>query len=153
MASTISDASMTVTVSESLILNGVNQGSTKKMTIAGINEVSKRIIRVLASTDSTQIYQGHETVASHGQFIYGEVKYIRITNLDADNSVVIHIEDSTNSHDAQFMIPAGHIFFLTDAAASYGSAAAIAIPTGNIERIDAMGSGGAVDIEILVASA
>ena len=103
--------------------------------------------------DSTQIYQGHETVASHGQFIYGEVKYIRITNLDADNSVVIHIEDSTNSHDAQFMIPAGHIFFLTDAAASYGSAAAIAIPTGNIERIDAMGSGGAVDIEILVASA
>jgi hypothetical protein len=152
MASTISDASMTVTITESLILNGVNQGSTKKMTIAGINEVSKRIVRVLASSDSTQIYKGHLNTASYGQFIYGDVKYIRITNLDKDNAVVIHIEDSTLSHDAQFLIPAGHVFFLTDAAASYGSAADIAIPVGNIERIDAMGSGGAVDIEIFVAS-
>lgn len=153
MASTLSNATLTVTVTESLTLNGSDHGSTKKMTIAGVNEVSKRIITVLASTDSTQIYQGHETIASHGQFIYSNVKYIRVTNLDDTNGVVLHIEDSSNSHDAQFLLPAGHVFYLTDAAACYGSAAAIAIPTGNIEKIDAMGNGGAVDIEILVASA
>ena len=152
MASTLSNSTLTVTVSESLTLNGSNHGSTKKMTITGVNEVSKRIITVLASTDSTQIYKGHESVASIGQFIYGNVKYIRITNLDDTNAVSIHVEDTSNSVYSQFLIPAGHVFFLTDAGGSYGGAATVAIPTGNIERIDAMGDGGAVDIEILVAS-
>ena len=72
--------------------------------------------------------------------------------MDADNAAVIHVEDTTLGHVSQFQIPAGHVFFVTDAAASYGSAATIAVPTGNIERIDAMGVGGTVDIEILVAS-
>ena len=40
MASTISSASMTVTLTESLVLNGVNQGSTKKMTITGVTAIS-----------------------------------------------------------------------------------------------------------------
>ena len=153
MASTIANSTLTVTVTESLTLNGSNHGSTKKMTIAGVNEVSKRIVTVLASTDSTQIYKGHASIASIGQFIYGNVKYIRITNLDDTNAVSIHIEDTTNTLYSQFLIPAGHVFFLTDAGSSYGGAASIAVPTGNIERIDAMGDGGAVDIEILVASA
>ena len=152
MASTVSNANLKVTVTEKLTLNGTEHGATKHMVIAGVNEVSKRIITVLASTDSTQIYQGHATLAANGQFIYSNVKYIRVTNLDDTNSVVLHIEDSANAHDAQFLLPAGHVFFLTDAAACYGSAAAIAIPTGNIEKIDAMGNGGAVDIEIMVAS-
>ena len=151
MASIISNATMTVTVTESLSLNGNNHGSTKRIDITGINEVSKRIVTTL--TTGTQIYKGHATVASFGQFIYGNVKYIRITNLDDTNPVSIHVEDTTNTTYAQFLIPAGHVFFLTDAAGSYGDAAAVAVPTGNIEMIDAMASSAAVDIEILVASA
>ena len=142
---------MTITVTESLTLNGSNHGSTKKMAITGVNEVSKRIVTTL--TTGTQIYKGHETVASFGQFIYGNVKYIRITNLDDTNSVSIHIEDTTNTTYAQFLIPAGHVFFLTDAAGSYGDNSTVAAPTGNIERIDAMASTASVDVEILVASA
>tara|TARA_A200000159_G_C7304221_1_gene331607 strand:+ start:981 stop:1436 length:456 start_codon:yes stop_codon:yes gene_type:complete len=151
MASTLSNSTLTVTVTESLTLNGSNHGSTKKMTIAGVNEVSKRIITTL--TDGTQIYKGHATVASFGQFIYGNVKYIRITNLDDTNPVTIHIEDTNNTTYAQFLIPAGHVFFLTDAAGSYGDASSPTTPTGNIERIDAVASSAAVDVEILVASA
>ena len=90
MASTISNATLTVTVTESLTLNGSNHGSTKRIDVTGVNEVSKRIISCL--TDGTQIYKGHATVASFGQFIYGNVKYIRITNLDDTNAVTIHIE-------------------------------------------------------------
>ena len=152
MASTISNSKLTVTVTESLTLTGSNHGSSKKMTIEGVNEVSKRIITVLASTDSTQIYAG-AAAASIGTFITANVKYIRITNLDDTNAVSIHIEDTNNTQYTQFLIPAGHVFFLTDAAGSYGGASSIGIPTGNIEKISAMGSGGAVDVEILVASA
>jgi len=151
MASTLSNATLTVTVTESLTLNGSDHGSNKKMTIAGVNEVSKRIITTL--TTGTQVYKGHETVASFGQFIYGNVKYIRITNLDDTNAVTIHIEDTTNTTYAQFLIPAGHVFYLTDAAGSYGDNSTAATPTGNIERIDALASTASVDVEILVASA
>ena len=151
MASTLSNATLTVTVTENLTLNGSDHGSTKKMTIAGVNEISKRIITTL--TTGTQIYKGHETVASFGQFIYGNVKYIRITNLDDTNPVAIHIEDTSNTTYAQFLVPAGHVFYLTDAAGSYGDNSTAATPTGNIERIDALASTAAVDVEILVASA
>ena len=151
MASTISDASLTVVVTEKLTLNGREHGSSQKMTITGVNEVSKRILTTL--TTGTQIYKGHATVASFGQFIYGNVKYIRITNLDDTNSVSIHIEDTSNTVYTQFLIPAGHVFYLTDAAGSYGGASSAEVPTGNIERIDALASTAAVDIEILVASA
>ena len=150
MASTLSNATLTVTVTENLTLNGSDHGSTKKMTIAGVNEISKRIITTL--TTGTQIYKGHETVASFGQFIYGNVKYIRITNLDDTNPVAIHIEDTSNTTYAQFLVPAGHVFYLTDAAGSYGDNSTAATPTGNIERIDALASTAAVDVEILVAS-
>lgn len=152
MASTLSNSTLTVTVSEKLTLNGRDHGSSQKITIAGVNEVSKRIVTVLASTDSTQIYAG-AAIASIGTFITANVKYIRITNLDDTNAVSIHIEDTSNTQYAQFLIPAGHVFFLTDAASSYGGASSIAVPTGNIEKISAMGDGGAVDVEILVASA
>ena len=60
MASTISNATLTVTVTESLTLNGSNHGSTKRIDVTGVNEVSKRIISCL--TTGTQIYKGHETV-------------------------------------------------------------------------------------------
>ena len=151
MASTLSNSTLTVTVSEKLTLNGRDHGSSQKMTITGVNEISKRIMTTL--TTGTQIYKGHASVASYGQFIYGNVKYIRITNLDDTNPVSIHIEDTTNTTYAQVLIPAGHVFFLTDAAGSYGDASAVEVPTGNIERIDAMASTANVDIEILVASA
>ena len=47
MASTISNATLTVTVTESLTLNGSNHGSTKRIDVTGVNEVSKRIISCL----------------------------------------------------------------------------------------------------------
>ena len=150
MASTISNAALTVTVTETLNINGSNHGSERQMTISGVNEVSKRIMTI--TTTGTQIFKGHATLASFGQYIDGNIKYIRVTNLDDTNSVAIHIEDTTNTTYAQILIPAGHVFFLTDAASSYGDGSSAAIPTGNIERIDAIADTDSVDVELMVAS-
>ena len=149
MASTISDSTLSVILTEKLTLNGRDHGSSKSISITGINEVSKRIMTV--ATTGTQVYAGSSAV-SHGTFVTENVKYIRITNLDDTNSVSIHVEDTSNTKYAQFLIPAGHVFFLTDVASSFGCAAAAEIPTGDIERIDAMADSEAVDIEIMVAS-
>lgn len=151
MASTISNATLSVTVTETLNMNGSNHGSTKQMTISGINEVSKRIVTALASTDSTQIYAG-ASAASIGTFITANVKYIRITNLDDTYPAILSFSNGADHH-AQFSLAAGQIFIVTDTSASFDNNAAIHLFSGeDITQITAMGVGGTVDIEILVAS-
>ena len=46
MTTTLTAATLTVTLKESIELNGVEQGATNEKTIASINEVSKRIVTV-----------------------------------------------------------------------------------------------------------
>ena len=153
MASTLSNSTLTVTVTEKLTLNGRDHGSNQKITITGVNEVSKRIL-TCAVTPGTQIYAGGDA-ASYGTFVTDNVKYIRIANLDDANSVVLHLSDGS-AHHSQHLVAPGQLFFLTDLSASFDAAAAVGDFTGvNIVRIDAMSSHAseAVDIEVLVASA
>ena len=153
MASTLSNSTLVVTITEKLTLNGRDHGSNHKITITGVNEVSKRIL-TCAVTPGTQIYAGG-SAASYGTFVTDNVKYIRVSNLDDANSVVLHLSDGS-SHHSQHLLAAGQVFFLSDLSASFDSAATVAAFSGeNIVRIDAMSSHAseAVDIEILVASA
>mgnify|MGYP003127187642 CR=1 FL=1 len=46
MSSTIGSATLTVKVTESISLNGSEQGATNTMTISSVNEISKRIVSV-----------------------------------------------------------------------------------------------------------
>ena len=64
MATTISNATLSVTITEKLTLNGTDHGSTKKISIADINEVSKRILTV--PTTGIQVYAG-STAAGQGR--------------------------------------------------------------------------------------
>lgn len=149
MASTLSNAALTVTVTENLTLNGSNHGSTKQMTISGINEVSKRIMT--SATTGTQIYAGGSAV-SYGTFTTSDVKYVRITNLDATNYIILHLEG--NSHYAQIRLDAGHVFILTRTSGVLDNNASVAsFSAEDVTRIDAMANTAAVDIEIMIASA
>ena len=149
MASTISNSTLTVTLTEQLTLNGRDYGATRKMSISGINEVSKRIL-TCATTPGTQVYAG-STASGLGTFVTDNVRYIRITNLDDTNFVVLHLEG--NSHYAQIALSAGDVFFLTDVSAVFDSEASVAdFSAEDITRIDVMADTAACDVEILVAS-
>ena len=151
MATTLSNATLTVTISESLTLNGANHGSTKKIQITGVNEVSKRIL-TCATDPGTQIYRG-ASAASFGTFVTANVKYLRVTNLDDTNSVVLYFANGVD-HSFEYILAAGQVFMITDTSASFDTANTVAGFSGeDITRIDAMGVGGAVDVELLVASA
>ncbi len=149
MASTLSNAALTVTVTENITLNGSNHGSTKQMTISGINEIQKRIMT--CATGGTQIYAGGSSV-SYGTFETSSVKYVRITNLDSENYIILHLEG--NSHYSQIRLDAGHIFMLTRTSSAFDNSSAVTtFSAEDITRIDAMANTAAVDIELLVASA
>lgn len=149
MASTLSNATLNVTLTESIVLNGAEHGSKKKMSISGVNEISKRIMTV--PTTGVQVYAG-SSAAAYGTFVTANVKYLRITNLDTENYVVLHLEG--NSHYAQLTLAAGHVFMLTDVSSTFDNNSAIAsFSAEDITRIDVMANTADVDIEILVASA
>ena len=93
MASTITPATMTVTVSESVTLNGVNQGGTQTLSIPLIATLSKRIVDV--PTAEVEIIAMSTAVAA-GTFIESDVMYIRITNLDDDNHVGLIFKNENN---------------------------------------------------------
>lgn len=97
MTSTITAATLTVTLTEKIELNGVDHGSTNTLEIGSINEVSKRI--VTATTTETEILSFAATYGGHG-FVIGDVRYIRITNLDDTNSVTLTFKNEGNDECA-----------------------------------------------------
>ena len=82
MASSLTAASLTITHTESLTLNGVNYGGTNTQTIASIAEVSKRIVKV---PTTEQILVNFSEKISAGTYVSGNVRYLRMTNLDNAN--------------------------------------------------------------------
>ena len=62
MASTVSAANLKVKITEEVILNGRDQGSSNTLTIASINEVYKRIVTCTANAETT-VAHFHSSVA------------------------------------------------------------------------------------------
>ena len=86
MATTITSAPLKITITESITLNGSQQGGVNTKTINNINEVTKRIVSV--PTSEVQLVAFSTAVAA-GTFIAADVRYIRITNKDDTNFIYL----------------------------------------------------------------
>ena len=93
MASTVKAKTLRVTIQEDIVLRGVNYGSKTKLNISEINEISKRVFTVPAS--EVELIAMSKAVAS-GTFIEGDVRYIRITNLDDTNHIGLIFKNEDN---------------------------------------------------------
>jgi hypothetical protein len=100
MTSTVTAATLTVTITELITLNGAALGGTNTLDIGSINEVSKRI--VTATTTETEILSFGAAFSGHG-FVIGNVRYIRITNLDDTNSVTLTFKNQGNDECAMLL--------------------------------------------------
>ena len=69
-------ANLVVTHTESLTLNGSQQGGTTTETITGINHVFKRIVSCVASSDCTIATFQTATHTGDGAIDLEDVKYI-----------------------------------------------------------------------------
>ena len=94
MASTISAATLTVTITESISLNGTQQGATNSHTVGSVNEISKRIITVPLSEITLASFS---TAVAAGTFDESKVRYIRITNKDNANFVYLVFKNEYNN--------------------------------------------------------
>ena len=154
MATTITNATLTVTLTESISLNGSEQGASNTLTISNIDEISKRIVTVPAS-EVTVIAMG--TAVSNGTFVESDVLYIRITNKDDANHVTLTFKDEGNSEFA-VKLDKGQSFIyngdlaggVVDTMDANGSALSLAL--GDLVDVTAIADTAPVDLEIFVAS-
>ena len=142
-------ATLKVNITESVTLNGSSYGSKNTLSVSGVNEVDKRVVTALAATNGTQVYGGG-TAAAQGTFISANVKYIRITNLDSDNFVTLHIEG--NSHYAQHLLQAGKSYILGTPVGFDNATDIDSFSSETITKIEAKADTAAVKLEVYVAT-
>ena len=107
MASTLTAATLTVTLTEAISLNGYDQGAKNTVTIDNIAEVSKRILTI--TTNEATIATMSGAVASSGHFNDSAVRYMRFTNLDDTNFLTLTFTNDDNDEVA-IKLDAGNSF-------------------------------------------
>ena len=149
MASTVSAATMTVKITEDIVLNGVNQGGTNTLSIGSINEVHKTIKTVDTGGFRTLVLFAN-TVAA-GTIDSDLVKYVRITNLDDTNYIDVRVK-ATDSFT--YRLTAGTSLVLPPTDSALEAAAAGDAPASGVDvaSIAAQANTASVDVEVFVAS-
>jgi hypothetical protein len=85
MATTITAATLTITVTEEITLNGSVNGATNTREVT-VNEIFKRIVTCPASQETTVLKFASAVNVASGDLAVGDCKYLRITNKDSANS-------------------------------------------------------------------
>ena len=149
MASTLTAQTLTVTISESLVLNSQPINSENQISIPSIGQVDKRIVSVPIASEVTLLAFG--TAVAAGTVIRANVKYIRITNKDATNFVRIRVK-KTGAETFDIKLDAGQSFILCNAKESVSATAAAFSAFVDADSISGQADTAAVDIEMFVAS-
>ena len=164
MATTITPATLTSTITENITLNGSEQGSTNTLTIGSVNEISKRIVTCPANVDTTVFRSGVTVDVTDSSMDVQDVKYIRLTNLDGAESINVNLQiDVTESgsgasavnETATILLEAGHSFVMGtshDSIAVYDADGSVQTTLHDLESILIDPGTNAIDIEIFVAS-
>ena len=153
MTSTVGSATLTVTLTEAITLNGYDQGSTNTLTIASVNEVSKRIV---TATTTEQEVLAFGTAVAAGTFLEDKVVYFRITNLDDTNHVVLTFKSEGN-HEFAVKLDKGQSFIYNgDLAGGVvdtmdASASALSLALEDLVNVTADADTASCDLEIFVA--
>lgn len=153
MATTITPADLTVTITEDIVLNGQNKGSENKLTVASVVEVSQRIVEVGTTEIIVLAFQATDPGA--GTFDEADVRYIRLTNMDDSNHITLIFRSGTA--ECAHKLDAGHSFIYAGdnsggvAATHDAEATALTVSLATLDDITAQANSAECDLEIFVA--
>ena len=152
MATTIVAATLTTTISESITINGQSMGSSNNLVITDIAEVFKRIVTIPTGTEVI-LYSTHDTTVAGSTFDDDLIKYVRITNKDGDNFIVIRIQDA-NGDEFVYKLDKYESFILCSHTLSMNAESSGVVGTvdANIVSVKAKANTAECDCEIFIAS-
>ena len=157
-------ATLSVTHTESITLNGQEFGGTNSFSVSGINNIYKRIVTCPANVDTTILRTGVTVDVTDSSMDVQNVKYIRVTNLDSSNSVNVNLQiDVTESgsgasaanETATILLAAGESFVMGtphDSIAVYDADASVQTTLHDLESILIDPSANEVKLEVIAAS-
>ena len=156
MASTITPATLNVTIREQITMNGTDYGAVTRYAADNITEISRRIVTT-NGTASTEIIR-FQPSASAGQYINTDVRYVRITNLDDSNYATLRFRGSASTDYAFRLDPTSSHVLMTSqpsgssivGVTSYADISGLVLT--NLRNISAVANTSAVDLELFVAS-
>ena len=155
-------ADLVVTITESVTLNGTARGSSNALTITGVDDIYHRIITCPDDVPVTVATFHSTTGVSDSSLDVENVKYIRVTNLDASTSATLSLQsdvgedDSVADESASLLIEAGKSFIMgspNDGIGISDANANLVTDLVDLESLVIFTGGSAVDIEVFVASA
>ena len=148
-----SAATMTVTLTEAVTINSKDYGSTLSFTVASIANVDRRIF---SATTTEQTIMTFSSVMAAGQSIPASVQYIRFTNLDDTNHVVLTIANE-NDDEVAIKLDKGRSFLLAgDVAGGMADMldmkdSALSLSLGDLKSITIDADTASCDMELFVA--
>ena len=157
-------ADLVVTITESVTLNGTARGSSNALTIAGVDDIYHRIITCPDDVPVTVANFHATTGASDSSLDVENVRYIRVTNLEAAHPVIIDLQidpaenDSAAADQGALLLEAGKSFIMGSPSDGIvvNSAAATAITAlsslVNLESIIVDPLSEACKVEVFIAS-
>ena len=153
-------ATLNVTITEELTLNGADRGSTNTLAIASVTQVYHRIATCPAGSDTTVATFQTLTSTSDNAIDLEDAKYVRITNLDASNPVNLSLqtaggEDGTANMSTTLLLAAGRSYVMGavhDGIAMDDDAAGIVTALTDLESILIDPGSNAVSMEVFIAS-
>ena len=146
-------ADLTVTLTDSVTINGVSRGSTNTLTIGSIDEVAERVVTCTASQTTTIATFATSVHTSANAIDVNYAKYVRVTNLAGTNPVELAVVGAATLY--QVTLAAGHSHVLgspddlmlaeADTSPSFGTMADVA-------SLQVNPGSNAVSVELFVAS-
>lgn len=149
MASTITPANLTVTISETINLNNQPVNSENQLVISDINEFDKRIMQLPINSEVTIV--AFASALAAGTFVRGDMKYFRITNKDNTNYARVRVKkNGADTFDVR--IDAGKSFMMGNGKIHAAANGASFVSFEDIDSISGQAYDAPVDIEYVVAS-
>jgi hypothetical protein len=107
-------ADLTTTLSESVVLNGAVRGTTNTVTTTGINNVYERIVTCTTGQTTFLASFDSNSYGSAVQLDLQDVRYIRVTNLDATNTLKLAIVGAATLYQVSLKAGQSHILCAAD---------------------------------------
>jgi len=140
-------ATLTVTITEAVTLNGASRGSTNTHT-EEVTQIDHRIVTCLHSAEQTVVL--FDSAVAAGTITDATLDYLRLTNLDNTNFVTVRVRG--NSEEYFVKLEAGDSFMLHNSVMDANATGGASVSLANIDSIGIQADTASCDVEIFAAA-
>jgi hypothetical protein len=108
-------ADLSVTLTESVTLNGSVRGTTNELTVTGIVDTFERIVTCIEGNVTTIATFGTQPYSAAGAIDVDRCKYIRVTNLNSEGWIELAIVGTSDNYQVLLTPGTSHILSQSEA--------------------------------------